>query len=68
MRELPPNKKFHQKEAYYSMVLAPLEYITKSLRMGDGWHLADLTPLAQRCRALADAYDKRMEAHENDRS
>lgn len=60
MTELPSNKKLSRKDAYYSLCLAPLEYLTKSLRMGDGWDLEDLTPFVRRCRALVDAYDARM--------
>ena len=62
MDDLPPNKTFGRREAFYSLVLAPLEYVTKSLTMGDGWDLAELTPFVNRCRALVAAYDKRMEA------
>lgn len=66
MNDLPPNRHFGRKEAFYSLSLQPLEWITKSLRMGDGWELAELTPFVNRCRALVDAYDARMEAAKED--
>lgn len=66
MNTLPPNKMFGRKEAFYSLALQPIEYITKSLRMGDGWELAELTPFVNRCRALVAAYDARMEAAQHD--
>lgn len=65
MNDLPPNKKLGRKEAFYSLSLAPLEYITRSLRTGDGWELLELTPFVNRCRALVQAYDKRMEDQQN---
>lgn len=60
MSELPANQKLARKDAFYSLSLAPLEYITKSLMKGDPWELRELTPFVNRCRALVDAYDKRM--------
>jgi len=66
MNVLPPNKNYGRKDAYFSMVLQPLEWITKSLRMGDCWLLDDLAPLVNRCRALVDAFDDRMKAVKND--
>lgn len=59
--KLPINKTLKHKDAFYSLCLAPLEYITKSLRTGDAWELTELTPFINRCRALVAAYDKRME-------
>jgi len=67
MDDLPPNKRFNRKEAFYSLCLAPLEYMTKSLRTGDGWELAELTPFVSRCRALVDAYDARIKAAQNEK-
>jgi len=66
MNELPPSKSFGRKQAYFSLVLQPIEYVTKSLRMGDGWDLTELEPFVRRCRALVDAFDARMEAAKND--
>lgn len=60
MSELPPNRKMSRKDAFYSLCLAPLEYITKSLRTGDGWELEELEPFVRRCRALVDAFEARM--------
>ncbi len=57
---LPANQKLSRKDAFYSLALAPLEFVTKSLLKGDPWDLADLRPFAHRCRALADAFDKRI--------
>lgn len=68
MNTLPANKTFGRKDAFFSLILQPLEYVTKSLRMGDGWDLAELTPFVNRCRALVAAYDARMEAAQNDPS
>lgn len=62
MNDLPANQKLRQKDAYYSIVLAPLEHVTASLRRGDPWAGEDLAALANRCRALADAFDDRMKA------
>ena len=62
MSDLPPNKAFGRKDAFYSLILAPLEYMTKSLRTGDGWDLTELTPFVNRCRALVAAYDDRIKA------
>lgn len=68
MNVLPGVQRFRRKEAFYSLILAPLEYVTASLRKGDEWELDDLSELARRCRALADAYDLRAEIanHEDD--
>lgn len=60
MIDLPPNQTKGRKDAFYSLNLAPLEYITKSLRTGDGWELNELTPFVRRCRALVAAYDDRI--------
>lgn len=62
MADLPPNKKYGRRDAFHSIALQPLEWITKSLRMGDGWELSELTPFVNRCRALVQAYDDRMKA------
>lgn len=64
MNDLPPNKTFGRRDAFYSLALQPLEYMTKSLRQGDGWDLLELTPFVNRCRALVAAYDDRMKALE----
>lgn len=66
VNDLPPCEKLGRKDAFYSLILAPLEYITKSLSTGDGWELLELEQVVRRCRALVAAYDKRMEAHKND--
>ena len=68
MNDLPPNRTFGRKEAFYSLALQPLEWITKSLRMGDGWDLMELEPFVRRCRALVNAYDDRIEAAKNDQN
>lgn len=57
---LPSNQRLSRKDAFYSLTLAPLEFVTKSLRKGDSWELAELRPFANRCRALVDAFDARM--------
>lgn len=59
MTDLPVNKSLMRRDLYAMTVLEPLERVTRSLRYGDGHNLDDLRPLAQRCRALADAYDAR---------
>lgn len=61
MDVLPQDKKLNRRDAFYSLMLAPLEYLTKSLRTGDEWELDDLRPFVNRCRALVQAYDDRME-------
>lgn len=61
MNDLPADRNLARKDAYYSIVLAPLEYVTQSLRRGDPWELKELQQLANRCRALADAFDYRIE-------
>lgn len=68
MTDLPANQTLRQKDAYYSLVLAPLEYLTASLRRGDPWSGADLDPFIRRCRALVIAYDARMEELRNTES
>ena len=68
MNDLPPNRTFGRRDAFHSIALQPLEWITKSLRMGDGWDLAELTPFVNRCRALVAAYDARMEAAQEERN
>ena len=60
MDNLPADQQLRRKDAFYSLVLAPLEYITASLRKGDPWETADLEQVAHRCRALADAFDARV--------
>lgn len=60
MSDLPANQKLARKDAFYSLALAPLEFVTKSLMKGDPWELKELTPFVNRCRALVNAYDKRM--------
>jgi hypothetical protein len=66
MDELPANQKLRRKDAFYSLALAPLEYVTASLRKGDPWELADLTPFVNRCAALVAAYEDRMKAARED--
>ena len=64
---IPGTRKLNRKNAFYSLILAPLEYVTQSLRRGDEWELADLQDVARRCRALADAFDARIKlGEEND--
>lgn len=60
MNDLPPNHNLGQREVFDMLILRGLENVTRALRMGDGFHLENLRPLAHRCRALADAYDDRM--------
>ena len=60
MDDLPANQTLGRKDAFYSLCLAPLEYVTKSLMKGDPWELRELTPFVNRCRALVAAYDRRM--------
>lgn len=60
MTTLPANQTLRRKDAFYSLTLAPLEYVTASLRRGDPWELEDLQDYARRCRALADAFDARI--------
>ena len=60
MNDLPASKTFGKRDVFTMTVLSPLEQVTKSLRMGDAHTLETLTPLANRCRALADDYDARM--------
>ena len=60
MSVLPANQKLRARDAFYSLVLAPLEYMTSSLRKGDPWELADLQQVVNRCRALVEAYDNRV--------
>lgn len=58
---LPASRKSAKHDVYDMLVLWPLEAVTKSLRRGDTDHsLETLRPLAQRCRALADAFDARI--------
>lgn len=65
MNDLPADQKLARKDAFYSLCLAPLEYVTKSLMKGDPWELRELTPLVNRMRALVNAYDARIERLEN---
>lgn len=60
MDNLPANQKLARRDAFYSLALAPLEYVTKSLMKGDPWDLTELRPFVNRSRALVDAFDKRM--------
>lgn len=57
---LPANQRLARKDAFYSLTLAPIEFVTKSLLKGDPWELDELRQFANRCRALADAFDRRM--------
>jgi hypothetical protein len=61
MDTLPPNRQRGLRDALHMIQMTGLEHVTKALLMGDGFDLQSLSPLANRCRALADAYDKRME-------
>ena len=61
MSDLPADQKLARKDAFYSIILAPLEYVTKSLSKGDPWELTELTPLVNRMRGLVAAYDRRVE-------
>lgn len=64
---LPANKALGKRDVFDMLVLRGLENVTKSLRMGDAHELNTLRPLAQRCRALADAFEARMsELNETD--
>jgi len=53
------------RDAFFSMCLAPLEYVTKSLRQGDPWDLRELEPMVRRMKALTAAYDDRIGRMEN---
>lgn len=63
MNDLPPNHKLGQREVFDMVLLRGLESVTRSLRTGDGFSMENLRPLAQRCRALSDAFDARMKEH-----
>ena len=58
---LPQDRPLTRRDAYFSLVLAPLEFVTASLRKGDEWDTTDLQPFVNRCRALVEAYDHRVE-------
>lgn len=51
-------------ETYAIMVLHPLERLTKDLMRGAEFELDDIQALRNRCRALADAFDKRKEMND----
>lgn len=68
MDRLPPNKSLGTRDVFKMLTLDGLERVTRSLRMGDAHYLQDLRPLAQRCRALADAYDHRMKQFEENQA
>lgn len=57
---LPQDRPLTRRDAYFSLVLAPLEFVTNSLRKGDEWDTTDLQPFVNRCRALVAAYDERV--------
>ena len=61
MMDLPDNRTLYKRDPFYSLVLAPLEFMTASLRKGDPWDGDDLVPFANRCRAFVAAFDERME-------
>lgn len=61
MNDLPDNRTLFKRDAFYSLIEAPLEFMTASLRKGDPWKGADLLPFVNRCRALVAAFDERME-------
>lgn len=60
MNELPASKRFGKRDVFDMTVLYPIENVTNSLRKGDAHVLDTLQPLANRCRALANAFDARM--------
>ena len=59
-KELPATRKPPLRDALHMIVVVGLENVTKSLIYGDRHELDALRPLANRCRALANAYDERM--------
>lgn len=60
MNDLPPVRRMARKDAYHMLMLKPIEDMTKSLNMGDGWDLVELEQFVRRCKALVDAYGRRM--------
>lgn len=62
MTGLPPDRLRQRDDLFEMVALRPIEAVTKSLRMGDGWKDGELEPLVNRCRALVQAYDDRMKA------
>ena len=64
MNTLPASRKTYEREVFDMLIIRGLENVTKCLRMGDAFDLDNLRPLANRCRALADAFDLRMAEHE----
>lgn len=59
MNVLPANQRLSRRDAFHSLNLAPIEFMTKSLRSGDEWELDELEAFVRRCRALVDAFDAR---------
>lgn len=59
-KELPATRKPPLRDALEMIIVTGLENVTKSLLYGDRHKLDALMPLANRCRALANAFDERM--------
>lgn len=57
---LPPNRLANKRDVFKMLIEWPIENVTQSLRKGDAHELENLRPFANRCRALADAFDARM--------
>lgn len=58
---LPANRKRGLRDALYMIQIKGLESVTRALIMGDGFDdVENLNVLANRCRALANAYDARV--------
>lgn len=66
MNDLPPVRRLSRKDAYHMLMLKPIEDMTRSLNMGDGWELVQLNEFVCRCRALVDAYERRMKLAEGE--
>lgn len=64
--EFPADRELSKKHAFDAFVLNPIERVTWSINRGDRWDLRDLTAVRNRCKALVDAYDKRMGVLTND--
>lgn len=66
MEHLPQSSHLSRRDVFDMLILNGMEAVTRSLRKGDGHDLTCLRPLANRCRALADAFDAREREIVND--
>ena len=57
---LPADMRLATREVFDMVLLRGLETVTRELRNGAPFDMANLRPLAARCRALSDAYDARL--------